>query len=164
MAPLAKRTLILGPERIERSLARLACEVDERNRGTDGVILFGIVPKGIMVAQALARHIGLLAGRTFQPLALDVRAGHARTDAPDISVTGKHVILVDDILYTGRTARAALDEISRFGEPASVQLVVLIDRGHRQLPLQPDYVGRKLQTKYRERVEVDEALAVYLVE
>lgn len=160
------RTLILSPERIERSLARLACEVDERNRGTDDVVLFGIVPKGIVVAQALARHIGLLARRAFKPLALDVRGDTSRVDAASIDVTGKQVILVDDVLYTGRTARAALDAISRFGEPASVQFVVLIDRGHREMPLQPDYVGRKLQTKYRERVDVDVEgdLAVYLVE
>ena len=160
------RTLIWPSERIERSLARLACEVDERNRGTRGLVLFGIVPNGIVVAQALARHISLLAGRAFQTVPLKVGAEASLDDTQAVTVTGKHVILVDDVLYTGRTVRNALDAINRFGDPASIQLVVLIDRGHREMPVQPDYVGRKLQTKYRERVDVDVGgdLAVYLVE
>lgn len=160
------RTLIWPPERIERSLARLACEVDERNRGTDDLVLFGIVPNGIVVARALAKHISQIAKREFQTIALNPRAADSGEGLSEIDVTDKHVVLVDDVLYTGRTARSALDVISRLGSPASIQLVVLIDRGHRQMPLQPDYVGRKLQTKYRERVDVDikRGLAVYLVE
>ncbi|MDE2731309.1 MAG: bifunctional pyr operon transcriptional regulator/uracil phosphoribosyltransferase PyrR [Bacteroidota bacterium] len=160
------RILIWTPERIERSLARLACEVDERNRGTDDLVLFGIEPNGIVVAHALARHISRIAGREFQTIPLDVKSADAEKSQPEVTVTGKHVVLVDDVLYTGRTARSALDAISRLGSPASIQLVVLIDRGHRQMPLQPDYVGRRLQTKYRERVDVDvnRDLAVYLVE
>lgn len=160
------RTLIWPSERIERSLARLACEVDERNRGTEDLVLFGIIPKGIVVAEALARHISRIANREFQTIPLYISLPDARDHRPDVSVTDKHVVLVDDVLYTGRTARSALDVISQLGSPASIQLVVLIDRGHRQMPLQPDYVGRKLQTKYRERVEVDieQGLSVYLVE
>ncbi|MCY3594918.1 MAG: phosphoribosyltransferase family protein [Bacteroidetes bacterium] len=156
------RTLILGKERIERTLARLACEVDERNQGTEGLILFGIVPKGILVAQALARHISEIAGRSVVPVPLDLEDPSKRPE----DVTGKVVVIVDDVLYTGRTAHRAVAAVCEMGSPARIQLMVLIDRGHREMPLQPDYVGRKLQTKYRERVDVDaeEGLSVYLTE
>lgn len=155
-------TLILGKERIERTLARLACEVDERNQGTEGLILFGVVPKGILVAQALARHISEIAGRSVVPVPLDLEDPSQKPE----DVTGKVVVIVDDVLYTGRTAHRAVAAVCEMGSPARIQLMVLIDRGHREMPLQPDYVGRKLQTKYRERVDVDaeKGLSVYLTE
>ncbi|MDE2644967.1 MAG: bifunctional pyr operon transcriptional regulator/uracil phosphoribosyltransferase [Rhodothermaceae bacterium] len=155
-------TLILGKERIERTLARLACEVDERNQGTEGLVLFGVVPKGILVAQALARHISEIAGRSVVPVPLDLEDPSQKPE----DVTGKVVVIVDDVLYTGRTAHRAVAAVCEMGSPARIQLMVLIDRGHREMPLQPDYVGRKLQTKYRERVDVDaeEGLSVYLTE
>ena len=155
-------TLILGKERIERTLARLACEVDERNQGTEGLVLFGVVPKGILVAQALARHISEIAGRSVVPVPLDLEDPSQKPEA----VTGKVVVIVDDVLYTGRTAHRAVAAVCEMGSPARIQLMVLIDRGHREMPLQPDYVGRKLQTKYRERVDVDaeKGLSVYLTE
>ncbi len=155
-------TLILGKERIERTLARLACEVDERNQGTEGLILFGVVPKGILVAQALARHISEIAGRSVVPVPLDLEDPSQKPE----DVTGKVVVIVDDVLYTGRTAHRAVAAVCEMGSPARIQLMVLIDRGHREVPLQPDYVGRKLQTKYRERVDVDaeKGLSVYLTE
>ena len=155
-------TLILGKQRIERTLARLACEVDERNQGTEGLVLFGILPKGILVAQALAAHISEIAGRNVVPVPLDLEnSGQNSKD-----VCGKVVVIVDDVLYTGRTAHRAVAAVCEMGNPARIQLMVLIDRGHREMPLQPDYVGRKLQTKYGERVEVDAAkgLSVYLTE
>ncbi len=155
-------TLILGKERIERTLARLACEVDERNQGTQGLILFGIKPKGLLVAQALARHISEIAGRIVIPVPLDLEI----LDPKPEDVSGKVVVIVDDILYTGRTAHKAVTMVCKMGFPARIQLMVLIDRGHREMPLQPDYVGRKLQTKYRERVDVkaEKGLSVYLTE
>ncbi len=155
-------TLILGKERIERTLARLACEVDERNQGTEGLVLFGVVPKGILVAQALARHISEIAGRSVVPVPLDLEDPSQKPE----DVTGRVVVIVDDVLYTGRTAHRAVAAVCEMGSPARIQLMVLIDRGHREMPLQPDYVGRKLQTKYRERVDVDaeEGLSVYLTE
>lgn len=155
-------TLILGKERIERTLARLACEVDERNQGTEGLILFGVVPKGILVAQALARHISEIAGRSVIPVPLDLEDPDQKAE----DVSGKVVVIVDDVLYTGRTAHRAVAAVCEMGSPARIQLMVLIDRGHREMPLQPDYVGRKLQTKYRERVDVDaeKGLSVYLTE
>lgn len=155
-------TLILGKERIERTLARLACEVDERNQGTEGLILFGVVPKGILVGQALARHISEIAGRRVVPVPLDLEDPDRKPE----DVSGKVVVIVDDVLYTGRTAHRAVAAVCEMGSPARIQLMVLIDRGHREMPLQPDYVGRKLQTKYRERVDVDaeKGLSVYLTE
>lgn len=156
------RTLILGAQRIERTLARLACEVDERNQGMEDLVLFGIVPKGILVAQALARHISEIAGRSVIPIPLDL----ADSDREKEDVSEKQVVIVDDVLYTGRTAHRAVTAVCEMGTPARIQLMTLIDRGHREMPLRPDYVGRKLQTKYRERVEVDtsENLSVYLTE
>ena len=156
------RTLILSPKRIQRALSRLACEVDERNRGTSDLVLLGIEPNGMVVARALAEHVSALAGRTIVPMSLGIKGDTYET----YDVTGRHVLFVDDVLYTGRTAHRALNAVCQMGPPASVQFVALIDRGHRELPLQPDYVGLRLQTKYTERIHVDTAadLAVYLVE
>ncbi|MCY4159848.1 MAG: phosphoribosyltransferase family protein [Bacteroidetes bacterium] len=156
------RTLILGAQRIERTLARLACEVDERNQGTDDLVLFGVIPKGILVAHALSRHISEIAQRIVTPVPLNLQSSDHKIE----DVSGKQVLIVDDVLYTGRTAHQAVAAVSEMGAPARIQLMVLIDRGHRELPLRPDYLGRKLQTKYRERVEVDaeEGLSVYLIE
>ncbi len=154
-------------------LCRLAYEVVERNRGTDDLVIFGIMNSGFAVADALSRHMGEIAGAQFPVFALDARPfrddrARPRTDVrrAEVDVTGKRVILVDDVLFTGRTARSALDAIVRYGRPASIQLVVLIDRGHREFPIQADYTGRVLPTKHRERVDVDSAadFAVYVVE
>lgn len=156
------RTLILDQQRIERTLARLACEVDERNQGTERLVLFGILPQGIHVARSLARHVSDIAGRSIEPVPLDLK----NPDQQVQDVSDKVVVIVDDVLYTGRTAHRAVATVCEIGSPLRVQLMVLIDRGHREMPLQPDYVGRKLQTKYRERVDVDAAqgLSVYLTE
>jgi pyrimidine operon attenuation protein/uracil phosphoribosyltransferase len=127
------------------------------------------------VGRALAAHIGHIDGRRFQVHELDVRPfrddrdpGEAIADESNVTVdlTDRDVILTDDVLFTGRTARAALDAIIRFGRPRSIQLVALVDRGHREYPIQPDYVGRLIQTKHRERVvvDVDEGFAVFVEE
>ncbi len=156
------RTLILEPQRIERIIARLACEVDEQNQGTKDLVLFGIVPKGIHVAQALAHHVSEINQRNVQPIPLDLNDLKENKE----NVTDKVVLIVDDVLYTGRTALRAVLAVCEMGSPASIQLMTLIDRGHREFPLYPDYVGRKIQTKYRERIEVNAAedLSVYLAE
>ena len=167
------RTLILDATRTDRMLCRLAYEVVERNRGTADLVVFGIMNSGVAVAEALSRHMGEIAGGAFPVFALDVKpfrddlARPLKTAPPaEVDVTGKRVIVVDDVLFTGRTARAALDAIVRYGRPASIKLVVLIDRGHREFPIQADYTGRVLPTKHRERVDVDSAadFAVYVVE
>ena len=167
------RTLIISPERAQRTLHRLAYEVVERNRGTDDLVIFGILKKGLPVAQAIAAHIAPLAGNEIRARPLDVAAYRddrplpvQRPELQPIDLTGKRVLLVDDVLYTGRTARAALDAVVHCGRPASIQLAVLVDRGHREVPIQPNYIGRSIQTKARERVvvAVHEAFAIYVQE
>ena len=169
------RRLIMSPERVQRMLVRLACEIVERNRGASSVELVGIQRRGGAVAAALAREMEILEGRPFEIGDLDV-SGYRddRDPAAEIAdasriphdITDRDVVLVDDVLFTGRTARAALDALVRYGRPRSVQMATLVDRGHREYPIQPDYIGLFLQTKHRERVDVAvrEGFAVYIVE
>lgn len=165
------RTVLLSTERVRRTLARLAYEVVERNRGTDRLMVFGLRQRGLAVAQQLAEHLSEVAGRAIAVHPLDILA--FRDDRPEAppealpadapSAEGQDVLLVDDVLFTGRTARAALDAVLRYGRPRTIQLAVLIDRGHREVPVHPDYVGRVVPTKHAERVVVDvDAPAVYL--
>lgn len=164
----------MAPERVERTLSRLAYEVVERNRGARDLEIFGILKSGAVVAEALARHIGAIEAHPYTAHPLDVQpfrddrthAAPAASPERTVDVTDRAVILVDDVLFTGRTARAALDAIIRYGRPRSIQLVVLIDRGHREYPIQPDYIGRTIPTKHKERVvvDVDEGFAVYVEE
>lgn len=165
----------MSPARVERTLSRLAYEIVEHNRGATDMEIFGIERRGAVVAQALARRIGAIEDQRFAVHGLDVRPYRDDRDRsvpvtprPNgaVDVTDRAVILVDDVLFTGRTARAALDAIIQYGRPRSIQLVVLIDRGHREYPIQPDYVGRTFPTKHKERivVDVDEGFAVYIEE
>lgn len=165
------RTLIMSPERVQRTLRRLAYEVVEHNRGAEDVALFGILQSGQPLAEALAHEISRIEDTDCTAHGLDVTSFRDDRDASaegapavPVDVTDRDVLLVDDVLFTGRTARAALDAVVQFGRPRSIQLVVLIDRGHREYPIQPDYVGRTLQTKHRERVTVatDDDFAVYV--
>lgn len=168
------RTAILSPERVRRTLTRLAYEIVERNRGGATLEVFGIRKRGVALAETLARIVGETDGRTIPVHPLDVTPFRDdRSDAPKPTVPdplpnveGRNVVLVDDVLFTGRTARAAIDAILHYGRPASIQLAVLIDRGHREYPIQPDFVGRVIPTKHRERVtvEVGDDVAVYLEE
>ena len=168
------RTQLLSPERVRRTLDRLAYEVVERNRGAERLQVFGIRRRGLALAERLAKVIGEIEGREVPAHGLDVagfrddRAPASRaapTEAP-VEVEDRDVLLVDDVLFTGRTARAAIEAILTLGRPRSIQLAVLVDRGHREYPIRPDYVGRTFPTKHRERVsvEVAEDIAVYLEE
>lgn len=161
----------MSPARVRRTLRRLAYEIVERNRGGASIDLFGIRESGVPLAETLAEEIGAIEDTTLPAYDLDVtpfRDDQAEGEAPaprhDVDVTDRDVILVDDVLFTGRTARAALDAVLQYGRPRSIQLVVLIDRGHREYPIQPDCTGRLLQTKHREEVVVatDEDFAVYV--
>ena len=165
----------MSAERVERMLSRLAYEIVERNRGAGDIEIFGIERSGTVVAEALAGRIGAIEDRPIAVHGLDVRPYRddrdRSTPAPihsngNIDVTDRAVILVDDVLFTGRTARAALDAVIEYGRPRSIQLVVLIDRGHREYPIQPDYVGRTFPTKHKERVvvDVDEGFVVFIEE
>ena len=177
--------VLLDEESIRRTLSRIAHEIIERNEDLDTVALVGIHTRGVPLAHRL-RH--LIEERTGEELALGqlditfhrddvhVRAGQAprrpqplaRETKLDFELEGRTVILVDDVLYTGRTIRAAIDALLEYGRPARVQLAVLADRGHRELPIRPDYVGKNLPTARDERVqvqlvEIDEIDQVLLV-
>ncbi|MDA1028302.1 MAG: bifunctional pyr operon transcriptional regulator/uracil phosphoribosyltransferase PyrR [Bacteroidetes bacterium] len=154
------RTRYMNEGQVERTLDRLAHEIIERNRGVDKLVIVGIRTTGATLAHRVAERINSIEKSSIRSIDLDVtpfRDDHpyqlVESGLPDL--TGKAVLLVDDVLFTGRTARAALDAVVRSGRPASIQLLVLIDRGHREYPIQPDYVGRVMPTKHKERVEVD---------
>ena len=169
------KTLMLSAERVRKTITRLAYEIVERNQGADTLEIVGIRDRGTVLARALADQIAAIVHHSFSIHDLDVAPYR---DDRDLSVkieeqsvvhcdiTNRDVILVDDVLFTGRTCRAALDALVRYGRPHTIQLVVLIDRGHREYPIQPTYVGRLIQTKHRERVnvDVDEGFAIYVEE
>ena len=151
---------------VGRALRRISYEIIEHNRGTAGIVLVGIRRRGVPLAQRIADCIAEIEGVRLPVGKLDISshrddiAGAVRPDpvvtATEIpfDVTGQHVILVDDVLYTGRTVRAAIDALFALGRPASVQLAILCDRGHRELPIRADYVGKNLPTSKAERVVV----------
>jgi pyrimidine operon attenuation protein/uracil phosphoribosyltransferase len=178
-------TVLLDDEALRRTLSRIAHEIIERNDELEDVALVGIHTRGVPVAQRLRRLIeersdvevdlGQL-DITFHRDDVSVRAGRApghaqpvvRATRLDFELEGKTVILVDDVLYTGRTIRAAIEALFDYGRPARVQLAVIADRGHRELPIRPDYVGKNLPTNRGERIqvqllEVDEIDRVLLV-
>ncbi len=156
---------VLTPEEIRRALTRVAHEILERTHGGEGVVLLGIPTRGVHLARRLAARIGEFEDATVPVGSLDVtmhrddlrlRPTRAlqRTEVPPDGVDGKTVVLVDDVLFSGRTIRAALDALNDLGRPRAVQLAVLVDRGHRELPIRADYVGKNLPTSQREQVRV----------
>jgi pyrimidine operon attenuation protein / uracil phosphoribosyltransferase len=177
--------IVLDEEAIERTISRIAHEIIEGNRDLDSVALVGIHTRGVPLAQRLRRRIAdftdhrLALGQldiTFYRDDVHVRGGEApqhaqplvRSTKLDFPLEGRTCILVDDVLYTGRTIRAAVEALFDYGRPARVQLAVLADRGHRELPIRPDYVGKNLPTARDERiqvqlVEVDEVDRVLLI-
>jgi pyrimidine operon attenuation protein/uracil phosphoribosyltransferase len=159
------RRTVLETADIARALTRIAHEVLERNKGADGLVLLGIPSRGVPLAHRLAAKIAEVEGSAVPVGALDVtmyrddlRLHPARTlehtDLPPEGVDGRTVVLVDDVLFSGRTIRAALDSLNDHGRPSRVQLAVLVDRGHRELPIRADYVGKNLPTSAGERVRV----------
>jgi pyrimidine operon attenuation protein / uracil phosphoribosyltransferase len=156
---------VLDAEEIRRALTRIAHEILERTRGGGGVLLLGIPTRGVPLARRLAALIGEFEGLEVPCGSLDVTMHRddlrlhparalGRTDLPPGGVDGKTVVLVDDVLFSGRTVRAALDALNDLGRPRAVQLAVLVDRGHRELPIRADYVGKNLPTSQREVVHV----------
>ncbi len=184
-ARLSAAKLLLDHEAIERTLSRIAHEIIERNPDVDDIALVGIHTRGVPIAQRLRRLIEERTGVsvpfgavdiTFHRDDVSVRGGEAplhaqpvvRATELDFPPEGTTCILVDDVLYTGRTIRAAIDALFEYGRPARVQLAVLADRGHRELPIRPDYVGKNLPTSQGERiqvqlVEIDEIDQVLLI-
>ncbi len=158
-------TVILDPSGVNRALTRIAHEILERNKGTADLALVGIRTGGDHLAALLRARIAEIEGETLPLGAVDVTMYRddlgsrgslpvGRTDIP-FALEGKRVVLVDDVLYTGRTIRAALDALIDLGRPRSIQLAVLIDRGHRELPIRADYVGRNVPTAREEEIIVE---------
>ncbi len=160
-----EKAQILDSAQIRRALTRISHEIVERNKGTAGLILAGIRTRGVPLAERLAKNIERIEGVNVPVGVLDISL--YRDDLSSIAeqpvvnhtsmpadVTGQTVVLVDDVLFTGRTARAALDAVIDLGRPARIQLAVLVDRGHRELPIRADYVGKNLPTSAKEVVAV----------
>lgn len=157
--------IIMVQEDIRRTLARIAHEIIERNRALESVVVVGIHTRGVPLARRLARAIEQFAGVAIPVGALDispyrddlVSLNHQpvvrHTDIP-VNVAEKAVVLVDDVLYTGRSTRAALDALIDHGRPQNIQLAVLVDRGHRELPIRADYVGRNIPSSRHEEIQV----------
>ena len=161
---MPEATLILNASAIERAVARIAHEIAERNDESRRVVLVGIQRGGTLLVQRLAVALTTIWGHPVPVGQVDV--GMHRDDlhqqpAPDVhptqipfDITGKTVVLVDDVLFSGRTTRAALDALNDFGRPDRVQLAVLVDRGHRELPIKADFVGKNVPTSRKERIDV----------
>ncbi len=156
---------IMNEKSISLALNRVAHEIIERNKGTEHIVIIGIRTRGAILAERLAEILSKIGKLALPVGVIDITL--YRDDVADkldqpvvqktdvlFDIVDKVVILVDDVLYTGRTIRAALDEIIDFGRPRSIQLAVLVDRGHRELPIGPDYIGKVVPTSHNERVEV----------
>lgn len=163
---------------LDRSLTRLAHEIVEKNRGVENLVLVGIRSRGMPLAQRLVQKIREIEGKEVPVGILDVslyrddfkyKQPQVRvTDIP-FSIDNKNIVLVDDVLYTGRTVRSALNALMDYGRPARIQLAVLVDRGHRELPIKPDFVGKNVPTSIGEEVqvrvkEIDGEDGIWLVE
>jgi pyrimidine operon attenuation protein/uracil phosphoribosyltransferase len=159
--------VVMDAERISRALTRIAHEILEHNRGLSDLALVGVRSRGVPIAQRLAADLRKIAGEDVAVGALDITLYRddlmgasvgitplvRKTEIP-FSIDGRTIVLVDDVLYTGRTTRAALDALTDFGRPRSIQLVALVDRGHRELPIKADYVGKNVPTARTESVQV----------
>ena len=156
---------IMDEAAIRRSLIRIAHEIIEKNKGTDNIALVGIKSRGVPLAKLIAENIEKIEGKDIFVGELDIK--HYRDDLTEVQelpeaspldtvfdVTGKDIILVDDVLFTGRTVRAAFEAIFSIGRPSSIQLAILVDRGHRELPFRADYVGKNVPTSTSELISV----------
>ncbi|WP_164462279.1 bifunctional pyr operon transcriptional regulator/uracil phosphoribosyltransferase PyrR [Bacillus sp. FJAT-42376] len=165
---MSKKAVVLDEQAIRRALTRIAHEIIERNKGIDDCLLIGIKTRGIYIANRLAEKIRQIEGKDIPIGELDITLYRddltkktssqeplvKGSDIPQ-SILDKKVILVDDVLYTGRTVRAAMDALVDIGRPAAIQLAVLVDRGHRELPIRADFVGKNIPTSSSEKIVVE---------
>ena len=158
---------VMDADRMARALARIAHEIVERNRGIEDLAIVGIRTRGVPLARRIARSLRDISGGDVPTGALDITLYRddlmrqpvgpqpvVRRTEIAFSIDDRRILLVDDVLYTGRTIRAALDALIDFGRPRAIQLIVLVDRGHRELPIKADYVGKNLPTSLRQSVQV----------
>jgi pyrimidine operon attenuation protein/uracil phosphoribosyltransferase len=159
-----ERSQVMDADEVQRALTRIAHEIVERNKGLAGVVVVGLQTGGVPLARRLVETLADIEGTEVPLGVLDVALHRddiglrpvlpeAVTDIP-FDLDGSDIVLVDDVLYTGRTTRAALDALTSFGRPRRVQLAVMVDRGHRELPIRPDFVGKNLPTRHDEVVDV----------
>lgn len=159
------KNVLMDSETIDRTIVRITSEILEKNKGAKELVIIGVRTRGVHVAERIANRINKLEKIDPPMGTLDITLYRddlrRKTEWPKVekteipfSVEDKEVILVDDVIYTGRTTRAALEEIMDFGRPSTIQLVTMVDRGHRELPIQPDYVGIKVDTLSSEKVRV----------
>jgi len=174
------KTKVVDTEGLDRILTRISHEILEKNKGSQDLILMGMRTRGEFLARRIQNKLKIFDGADLPLGVLDVTLYRddfrMRIKQPEVSVSDitfnineKHIILVDDVLYTGRTVRSAMNAIMDLGRPASIQLCILIDRGHRELPIRADYVGKNIPTSLNEEIkvrmtEVDEEDAIYLIE
>ena len=165
MSNIVKKNVIMDSEAIRRALVRIAHEIIEKNKGVEDVVIVGIRTRGVPLAQRIAAEINAIENCEMTVGMLDITlyrddlstlGYNPVVHGTDINfdLSGKHVVLVDDVLYTGRTIRAALDAVIDMGRPKTIQLAVLVDRGHTELPIRADYVGKNVPTSQKETIEV----------
>ena len=165
MSNIVKKNVIMDSEAIRRALVRIAHEIIEKNKGVEDVVIVGIRTRGVPLAQRIAAEINAIENSEMTVGMLDITlyrddlstlGYNPVVHGTDINfdLSGKHVVLVDDVLYTGRTIRAALDAVIDMGRPKTIQLAVLVDRGHKALPIRADYVGKNVPTSQKETIEV----------
>ena len=162
---IQEKTVVMGENEIKRALVRIAHEIVEKNKGVDGLVIVGIRTRGVFLANRLAQEIFKIEKKEIPVGTLDITLYRddlsliarqplvLKTEIP-FDVSQKKIVLADDVLYTGRTVRAAMDAIVDLGRPQVIQLAVLIDRGHRELPIRADYIGKNLPTSRKEIVKV----------
>lgn len=155
--------LILDEKAMERAIARISFEIIERNKGADNLCIIGILSRGAELGKRIAEKIGQVEGKAVPYGTLDITAfrddkklsaAHQDQTKIPFEVEKKQVVLVDDVIYTGRSARSAMDAVMKRGRPKTVQLAVLVDRGHRELPIRADFIGKNLPTSKQETVQV----------
>ena len=161
------KSQLMTTDEIMRALRRIAHQIIERNNGADNVVIVGIAKGGVPIANQLSEFLKTIEQRNIPTGVLDISGHRDDIEPQDVNVltenesiipcdiNGKHVVLVDDVLYTGRTARAAFDALSDYGRAGTIQLAVLIDRGHRELPIRADYVGKNIPTSHVETIRID---------
>ncbi len=160
-----EKSRVMNPQLIQKALKRMAHEIIEKNKGTEQLAIIGIRSRGAYLAKRIAENIEQISGQAVAQGVLDVtlyrddlnkalKQPEVQKTEINFDITGKKIVLVDDVLYSGRTIRAALDALIDFGRPEYIQLAVLIDRGHRELPIRADYIGKNVPSASREQIQV----------